>query len=259
MSAGIRTTEGWTPNEATQSIFSRVAFDDFVKDIDWDAAVRRLDGPAIPDYVKSSIHGIAGGYSIPESAATWDPIVKEIFAEYFGDESRERDDFCARVGGAPARILDAACGTGESTLAWRRRFPNAHITAFDVSPYMLAVAERKLVHDPNVELRCLNAESLPFEDASFDLVTASLLFHELPDDVSPRVLAELARVCAPGGLIAVQEPYEVGGKTLKPIPFPEPYLKDFLSTDWDLAFKEAGFEVTQTQIHEGWIRIGRRV
>src|SRR2546422_5897713 len=102
----IRTTEGWVPNEATQRIFSRVVFDDFVKDIDWDAAVRRLNGPEIPEYVKSSIHGIPGGYSIPESAATWDPVVKEIFAEYELDEPALRDTLCNAVTTAPTTILD---------------------------------------------------------------------------------------------------------------------------------------------------------
>jgi ubiquinone/menaquinone biosynthesis C-methylase UbiE len=255
----VKTTEGWVPNEATQRIFSRVDFEAFVKDIDWDAAVARLAPPATPDYVKSSIHGIAGGYSIPESAATWDAVVKEIFVEFVGDEIAQRDMLATSVDGEARTILDVACGTGESTLAWRRRFPDARIVAVDVSPYMLAVAERKLAHDANVEVRCLNAESLPFEDASFDLVTASLMFHELPEDVSPVVLAELARVAKPGGRIAVMEPYDTHGKSLHPIPFPEPYLKDFLNTDWDVAFKEAGFDdVRMTNYGEGWIRIATR-
>jgi SAM-dependent methyltransferase len=255
----VRTTEGWVPNEATTRIMGRVVFEDFVKDIDWDDAVRRLDPPELPEYVRSSIHGIPGGYSIPESAATWDPVVKEIFAEYYEDETEQRDEFSACVTTEPATILDAACGTGESTRAWRRRFPSARITAFDVSPFMLAVTERKFAGDPLTEARCLNAESLPFEDASFDLVTASLLFHEVPRDVSPVILAELARVTKPGGEIAVMEPYQIGGKTLKPIPFPEPYLKDYLETDWDVAFKAAGFaDVRAIETGDGWIRLGTR-
>ena len=177
----IRTTEGWVPNEATERIFSRVDFGAFVQDIDWDAAVTRMDPRPLPDYVRSSI---PGGYSIPESAATWDAVVKEIFAEYVDDEPAQRDRLCDLIDGVPAAILDLACGTGESTAAWRRRFPSARISAVDVSPFMLAVAESKFATDPNIETRCLNGEDLPFEDESFELVTASLMFHELPSDVA---------------------------------------------------------------------------
>ena len=251
----IKTTDGWVPTEATERISARVRWEDIVQDIDWDQAVLRLAAPKMPDYVKSSIHGLEGGYSMPIAAATWDPVVTEIFAEYFESEDVQRDLLTAQVDSIPLRILDVACGTGESTLAWRRRFPRAQITALDVSPYMLAVAEKKLADDRNVEVRCLNAEHLPFKDDSFDLVTASLLFHELPEDVSPVILNELRRVCRPGGEIAVMEPFQVGGKALKPIAFPEPYLKDFLGTDWDVAFKAAGFGAVQTlEYGEGWIR-----
>jgi ubiquinone/menaquinone biosynthesis C-methylase UbiE len=253
----VKTTEGWVPNEVTTRIGARVKLEDVVQDIDWDLAIMRLSPPPMPDYVRSSIHGLAGGYSTPVAAATWDPVVKEIFAEYYESEETERDEFCSQATSFPRRILDVACGTGESTLAWRRRFPKAEITAIDVSPYMLALAERKLAADRMIEVRCLNAEELPLADGSFDLVSASLLFHEVPENVAPRILREMRRVCRPGGEIAVMEPYRVGGRALKPIPFPEPYLKDYLATDWDVAFKAAGFGAVQTVEYEnGWSRTG---
>lgn len=256
---GIRTTEGWAPNEATERIMARVRFQDFVRGIDWDDAIRRLHPPPMPDYVRSSIHGLEGGYGTPLAAESWDPVVTQIFAEYYESEDGRRDAFTARARTVPASILDGACGTGESARAWRRRFPDARIVAFDVSPYMAAAAERKLADDAGVEVRCLDAECIPYGDCSFDLVTASLLFHEVPREVSPTLLAEMFRVCAPGGEIAVMEPYEVGGRTLDPIPFPEPYLKDYLSTDWDAAFAAAGFiDLDVEESGEGWIRVGRK-
>ena len=70
----------------------------------------------------------------------------------------------------------------------------------------------------------------------------------------------MRRVLAPGGVIAVMEPYDVDGRTLHPIPFPEPYLKDYLTTDWDAAFEAAGFrDVECTQYGEGWIRTAQYV
>jgi SAM-dependent methyltransferase len=255
----IRTTEGWVPNEATNRIMGRVEAGDFRFDLDWEKEIHRFAPlPEIPNYVRSSIHGLEGGYGTMFAAATWDPIVKEIFAEYIGEEQQYRELLPNVVPVSPLRVLDVGCGTGESTLAWHRRFPEAHLSAIDVSPYMLVVAERKMRAIPLIDVRCANAERLPFEDATFDVVTASLLFHELPADVSPRVLAEMRRVVRPDGWIAVVEPYRVGSRVLKPIPFPEPYLKDYLETDWDDAFRAAGFTDVRVLDHEnGWMRAAR--
>jgi ubiquinone/menaquinone biosynthesis C-methylase UbiE len=257
---GVRTTEGWRANATTERILGRVDWSAVIEDIDWDEAAKRLNPPPMPDYVRSSIHGIEGGYSTVGAASTWDPVVAQIFAEYDVTEEQIRDSLTARVDGPVTKILDVACGTGESTRAWRRRFPDASIVAMDVAPAMVALAERKLMHDMRTEVRCLDAEHLPFPDASFDLVTAMLLFHELPAEVSPVVLGQMARVCRPGAWIAVLEPYQVGGRILDPIPFPEPYLKDFLSTDWDQAFRAAGFNDVEAHAYgEGWIRTARKL
>ena len=67
-----------------------------------------------------------------------------------------------------------------------------------------------------------------------------VLHHVLPSQWA-RFLREMRRVTREGGEIAVMEPFLIGGKALKPIAFPEPYLKDYLGTDWDVAFKAAGF------------------
>src|SRR5436309_15925607 len=100
----VKTTEGWVPNEATARIGARVRTEDIVQDIDWDLAVMRLSPPPMPDYVRSSIHGLEGGYSTPVAAATWDPVVTEIFAEYHESEVEQRDMSCAHIDSTP-RIM----------------------------------------------------------------------------------------------------------------------------------------------------------
>jgi ubiquinone/menaquinone biosynthesis C-methylase UbiE len=97
------------------------------------------------------------------------------------------------------RVLDVACGTGALTLAIAERAgPTGSVAALDANRDMLAVARR---HDARIDWREGNAESLPFQDASFDAVVSQfgLMFF----DDKPRALAEMMRVVRRGGRIAV--------------------------------------------------------
>ena len=102
-----------------------------------------------------------------------------------------------------ARALDVACGPGFLTLALARRC--ARVTGFDATDAFLELAraeaaQRKL---DNVTFQQGDAESLPFADGSFDVVTCRAAFHHFPRP--ERVLAEMARVTAPGGRILVAD------------------------------------------------------
>jgi SAM-dependent methyltransferase len=88
------------------------------------------------------------------------------------------------------RILDVACGTGRVTaLLVREGF--AEVVGSDVSPAMMAVAQR---HLPHVEFFQSDATRLPFDDRSFDAVTCMGLLMHLDADTRVAVLKQLARV-----------------------------------------------------------------
>ncbi|MEO3790945.1 class I SAM-dependent methyltransferase [Nonomuraea sp. B10E15] len=105
---------------------------------------------------------------------------------------------------AGRRILDAGCGSGPLSAALRDR--GAVVTGFDSSAKMLELARRRLGDDADLHLADLG-EPLPFPDAAFDDVVASLVLHYLEDWTAP--LAELRRVLAPGGrlLVSVNHPF----------------------------------------------------
>lgn len=97
------------------------------------------------------------------------------------------------------RVLDVACGTGvlaRAALEWVGG--RGEVVGVDVNDGMLAVAAR---HTPAIGWRTGAAEALPFDDARFDRVVSQfgLMFFE--DQAG--ALREMARVCAPGGLVAV--------------------------------------------------------
>ena len=102
-------------------------------------------------------------------------------------------DFAASDG----RVLDVGCGPGALTGELVRRVGAAGVAAVDPSPpFVDAMRERY----PDVDVRAGAAESLPFDDGSFDAALAQLVVHFMSDPVAG--LAEMRRVVRVGGVVA---------------------------------------------------------
>lgn len=101
---------------------------------------------------------------------------------------------------AGERVLDVAAGNGNATLAAARRF--GRVTSTDYVPALLDRGrERAAAERLDVEFRQADAEALPFDDASFDVVLSSFGVMFTPDqDTAAR---EMARVAKPGGRIGL--------------------------------------------------------
>ena len=100
-------------------------------------------------------------------------------------------------------VLDVGCGTGIiSMLALERGA--ARIFCGDISQHMLDVGRskaRELGYSQRMEFRQLDAESLPFEDGSFDLVMSGMSLGLFPN--LERALSEMVRVLRPGGFLSL--------------------------------------------------------
>jgi demethylmenaquinone methyltransferase/2-methoxy-6-polyprenyl-1,4-benzoquinol methylase len=96
------------------------------------------------------------------------------------------------------RVLDACCGTGDLAVAADKA--GGVVTGLDFSPRMLERARRKLPSATWVEGDLL---ALPFDDGSFDVATVGFGVRNVAD--LDRGLAELRRVLAAGGRVAVLE------------------------------------------------------
>jgi len=102
-------------------------------------------------------------------------------------------------------VLDVACGTGTLVgLLAACAGPDGRVVGLDFSEEMLEVARHK-VQMAQVEFVQGNAEEMPFEDQSFDCVTASLAIHEMNRKGRENTLAEMMRVLKPGGLAALAD------------------------------------------------------
>ncbi len=81
----------------------------------------------------------------------------------------------------PRRVLELAAGTGVATAALVEELPRAEITATDLNPPMVKYAEAR-VHGPTWEVA--DAQNLPYQDDSFDLVVCQFGVMFLPDKVA---------------------------------------------------------------------------
>jgi SAM-dependent methyltransferase len=102
------------------------------------------------------------------------------------------------AGGDGVRVLDVAAGTGNASLPAAER--GAHVVASDLTPELLEDG-RQRAGDLDIEWVTADAEHLPFEDASFDVVMSSIGVMFAPHHQA--AADELVRVCRPGGTIAV--------------------------------------------------------
>jgi demethylmenaquinone methyltransferase/2-methoxy-6-polyprenyl-1,4-benzoquinol methylase len=100
-----------------------------------------------------------------------------------------------------ARALDLCCGTADMALALRRRVhhPTLRITGADFSHPMLQLARRKAAG--KIAFVEANALTLPFSDASFDLVVSAFGFRNLANYDAG--LREIFRVLRAGGEVGI--------------------------------------------------------
>jgi len=110
--------------------------------------------------------------------------------------------------GASGRLLDIGTGPGSIPILLVERVADCRVTAVDLAPRMLELAERRRAlspHGARIELRLADAKALDLGDASFDGVFSNTILHHLPD---PRpFLREARRVLRPGGILLVRDLY----------------------------------------------------
>jgi ubiquinone/menaquinone biosynthesis C-methylase UbiE len=111
------------------------------------------------------------------------------------------ESLCEAVEVTPGdRVLDVACGSGNVALAASRRF--ADTVGVDYVPSLLEHGrERAQTEGLDVEFVEGDAEALPFEDASFDVVLSTFGAMFAPNQ--QKAANELLRVCRPGGRIGM--------------------------------------------------------
>jgi phosphatidylethanolamine/phosphatidyl-N-methylethanolamine N-methyltransferase len=127
--------------------------------------------------------------------ARWAPFYDGLFGWLVKAGCRRT---MAYVNRSPGKLLEAGVGTGLSLNQYRA---DMDVTAIDLSPDMLdrARARAERLGLTNVQLFPMDAARLEFKDSAFDKVVAMYVLTVVPDP--SKVMAELERVCRPGGEI----------------------------------------------------------
>jgi len=136
-------------------------------------------------------------------AQTYDEKWSISFDQRCIDYARDRFTSVAGTDGWPyPTSLEIGCGTGFFTLNLKLGgvLDVAHVT--DISPGMVAVAERNAgTLGFTVSGRAADAETLPYDDETFDLVVGHAVIHHIPD--VERAFREMLRVLKPGGRVVI--------------------------------------------------------
>ena len=103
-------------------------------------------------------------------------------------------------------ILDVGTGTAQIPIELCRQSPQAQVVAIDLAEHMLQVARDNVVRAElaqRIRLERVDAKTVNFPEASFGAVISNSIVHHIPEP--GRVLAEMVRVVAPGGLLFVRD------------------------------------------------------
>jgi ubiquinone/menaquinone biosynthesis C-methylase UbiE len=160
------------------------------------------------------------------------------------------------------QVLDVATAAGHTAFTFAPHV--ARVTATDLTPEMLVVAaglaaEKALA---NMNFEQADAEDLPYEAATFDLVTCRIAPHHFPD--IQQFIHEAARVLKPGGLLAVVDNIVPGthlrGKKARLINEAGKYVNAFEKlrdpshgrcwsiNEWEHGFRQAGFAIQHQEL-----------
>lgn len=159
----------------------------------------------------------------------------------------------ARAKGPVDRVADLGCGFGGSSRPFYLDHPELQVVGVDLSEPCLRLAARRAAGEQarNVTFRQADAADTGLETGAFDIVTSTMLLHEMPPRHIARVLQESHRLLAPGGLsvhldfLCRDDPFRTFLHLGHAQRNNEPFMVPLNEMDLEAAHRDAGFEAVE--------------
>jgi len=146
-------------------------------------------------------------------------------------------------------IIDLGCGFGKSTWPLKKRFPQAEVIGIDLSePCLRLSAHRAGQQDLAIHFRQADATATDLESGTMDLVTSTMLVHELPLELMPALFVEASRLLRAGGVLRFLD-FQRTGDEFRDLAMlehgsrnNEPYMAPMLLADLVTMARDAGLD-----------------
>ena len=239
-----------------------------LSDRNWECELAAIQNLNIqyPDYYTTSFHAYDEGNLSWKAAWEVESAARAVHAKIWSDgdvggDSMLRQSYHRAVQEQLSidlgDVLDLGCGVGMSTFALQEVYPQARVTGLDLSPYFLSVAKYR-GRESHQDIRWIHAaaESTGLPDNSFDLVSACLVFHELPATAARSMIAEARRLLRSGGYLTIMDMNPQSEVFQKMPPYvltllksTEPYLDQYFALNMKQVFTEAGFTIPDIMVN----------
>lgn len=228
---------------------------------DWSAEFDAIENKQLqyPEYYLNSFHAYESGNLSWLAAWEVESAAHAVHAKIWQDagvegDSRLRNSYHQvlqqQILNPPQDIVDIGCGVGMSTLTLQDIYPEANLTGIDLSPHFLTVAQYR-AQNAAKQIDWLHSagEATGLPDNCCDLLSACLVFHELPNSAAQAIIKEANRILRPGGYLAIMDMNPQSDTFQKMPPYiltllksTEPYLDQYFALDIERTLAEAGFE-----------------
>jgi SAM-dependent methyltransferase len=218
----------------------------------------------IPDYARHEIHAEPGGYvGDPLGGWVYHYAVTQGYraGAAYHDENHitYANGHVKPADGVVKRMIDLGCGTGQSTTPLKMRFPNTEVWGLDVGAPLVRYAHyraRKMGLDVN--FRHGLAEDTKFPDNHFDMVSSTIVFHEVDANAAKKIVKEIYRITRPGGTYSHSDTITMGHPTRHPASTVtgkagiwrghrhhsyEPWFLEYTDSNFPQVMADAGFNV----------------
>jgi len=150
---------------------------------------------------------------------------------------------------AKPRVVDIACGFGKSTRPLVSRYPDAEVIGLDLAAPGLKLAHAEAQSEGlSIHYKQQDCRNVDLPDSSVDLVTGTMILHEMPQDAIVETVKEAFRLLKPGGVIRFLEFQPTGDPVRDATVYEhaernnEPYFRALFATDLIKLCKELGLK-----------------